>query len=51
MLGIATGTCMIILGLHFPSDVIAGAFLGIFCGTFAVSLAKLRTPISELRVI
>lgn len=44
ILGIATGTCMIILGLHFPSDVIAGAFLGIFCGTFAISLAKVRTP-------
>ncbi|HZY46690.1 MAG TPA: phosphatase PAP2 family protein [Candidatus Bathyarchaeia archaeon] len=42
-LAIATGTCMIILGLHFPSDVIAGAFLGIFCGTFALGLAKLRS--------
>ena len=45
ILGIATGTCMIILGLHFPSDVIAGAFLGVFSGTFAISLAKLRTPL------
>jgi undecaprenyl-diphosphatase len=45
LLGLATGTCMIILGLHFPSDVIAGAFLGIFCGTFPVSLSKYRrTP-------
>jgi undecaprenyl-diphosphatase len=41
-LAIATGTCMIILGLHFPSDVVAGAFLGIFSGTFAVGLAKVR---------
>jgi undecaprenyl-diphosphatase len=44
LLGLATGTCMIILGLHFPSDVIAGAFLGIFCGTFTVSLTKYRRP-------
>jgi undecaprenyl-diphosphatase len=43
LLAIATGICMVILGLHFPSDVIAGAFLGIFCGTFAVSLGRLRT--------
>jgi undecaprenyl-diphosphatase len=43
LLGLATGTCMIILGLHFPSDVIAGAFLGIFCGTFAISLARFRS--------
>jgi undecaprenyl-diphosphatase len=42
-LAIATGVCMIILGLHFPSDVLAGTFLGIFSGTFALSLAKLRT--------
>jgi undecaprenyl-diphosphatase len=43
LLAIATGICMVILGLHFPSDVIAGGFLGIFCGTFAVFLSKLRT--------
>jgi undecaprenyl-diphosphatase len=41
-LAIATGICMIILGLHFPSDVVAGAFLGIFSGTFAMGLAKVR---------
>lgn len=41
-LAIATGICMIILGLHFPSDVIAGTFLGIFSGTFVITLAKLR---------
>lgn len=41
-LAIATGTCMIILGLHFPSDVIAGAFLGVFCGTFALGIGKIR---------
>lgn len=41
-LAIATGTSMIILGLHFPSDVIAGAFLGVFCGTFALGLGKIR---------
>ena len=41
-LAASTGICMIILGLHFPSDVIAGTFLGVFCGTFALGLAKLR---------
>lgn len=42
-LALATGICMIILGLHFPSDVIAGAFLGILCGTFALTLEKIRS--------
>jgi len=43
-LGIALGTgiSMVHLGLHFPSDVIAGAFLGTVCGTFALRLAKYR---------
>ena len=43
LLAIATGVSMIILGLHFPSDVIGGVFLGIFCGTFVLGLAKLRS--------
>jgi len=43
LLGVATGASMVILGLHYPSDVIAGSFLGIFCGTFVVKLAKLRS--------
>lgn len=43
ILAIATGISMIVLGLHFPSDVIAGTFLGIFCGTFAVTLSNRRT--------
>src|SRR2546425_1804718 len=43
VLAIATGVSMIILGLHFPSDVIGGVFLGIFCGTFVLGLAKLRS--------
>jgi len=43
LLAMATGVSMIVLGLHFPSDVIGGAFLGIFCGTFALGLAKLRS--------
>jgi membrane-associated phospholipid phosphatase len=43
ILAIATGVSMIILGLHFPSDVIGGVFLGIFCGTFVLGLAKLRS--------
>src|SRR6266513_4081785 len=40
LLAIATGVSMIILGLHFPSDVIGGVFLGIFCGDFVLGLAK-----------
>jgi len=43
LLAMATGVSMIILGLHFPSDVIGGVFLGIFCGTFVLGLAKLRS--------
>ncbi len=43
VLAISTGLSMIILGLHFPSDVIGGLFLGIFCGTFVLGLAKLRS--------
>jgi len=43
ILAIATGVSMIILGLHFPSDVIGGVFLGIFSGTFVLGLAKLRS--------
>ncbi|HEV2118600.1 MAG TPA: phosphatase PAP2 family protein [Candidatus Bathyarchaeia archaeon] len=42
-LAVATGVSMIILGLHFPSDVVGGAFLGIFCGTFVLGLAKIRS--------
>ncbi|OLD14316.1 MAG: hypothetical protein AUI50_06040 [Crenarchaeota archaeon 13_1_40CM_2_52_14] len=42
-LAVATGVSMIILGMHFPSDVIGGAFLGIFCGTFGLGLAKVRS--------
>jgi undecaprenyl-diphosphatase len=43
VLAISTGVSMIILGLHFPSDVLGGVFLGISCGTFALGLAKLRS--------
>jgi len=43
VLAISTGISMIILGLHFPSDVLGGVFLGIFCGTFILGLAKLRS--------
>ena len=42
-LAISTGVSMVILGLHFPSDVLGGVFLGIFCGTFVLGLAKLRS--------
>ncbi len=41
--GIGTALGMIVVGLHFPSDVIAGAFLGITSGDFATSLGKLRS--------
>ncbi len=43
LLAVATGVSMIILGLHFPSDVIGGVFLGIFCAIFVLGLAKLRS--------
>ncbi len=43
VLAISTGVSMVILGLHFPSDVLGGVFLGIFCGTFVLGLAKLRS--------
>lgn len=43
VLAISTGVSMIILGLHFPSDVLGGVFLGIFSGTFVLGLAKLRS--------
>src|SRR3989475_2082266 len=43
LLAIATGISMIILGLHFPSDVIGGAFFLIFFGTFALRLGEIRS--------
>ena len=42
-LGLGTGIGMIVLGLHFPSDVIAGAFLGLLSASFALSMAQLRS--------
>src|SRR2546425_9239572 len=47
LLAIATGVSMIVLGLHFPSDVIGGVFLGIFCGTFVLRLARLKSSPSS----
>src|SRR3989441_3265085 len=41
LLAIATGVSMIILGLHFPSDVIGGAFLGILSVTFALGVGEI----------
>ena len=41
-IAIGTGISMVHLGLHFPSDVIAGGFLGALCGTFALRLARYR---------
>ncbi len=42
-LGLGTGIGMIVLGLHFPSDVIGGAFLGMLSASFALSVARLRS--------
>ncbi len=42
-LGLGTGIGMVVLGLHFPSDVIGGAFLGMLSASFALSMAKLRS--------
>ncbi len=42
-LAVATGISMIIIGYHFPSDVLAGAFTGIAIGTFAVNVARVRS--------
>src|SRR2546426_3049576 len=38
VLAVATAVSMIILGLHFPSDVIGGAFFWIFFRAFALGL-------------
>src|SRR3989442_5175458 len=42
LLAIATGVSMIILGLHFPSDVIGGGFFFVFFGEFSLGLGKNR---------
>lgn len=42
-LAVATGISMIVVGRHFPSDVLGGAFLGIAIGTFVVNLARVRS--------
>lgn len=42
-LAVSTGVSMIVIGRHFVSDVIAGAFIGIMIGTWAVNLARSRT--------
>ena len=41
-LALATGISMIMIGYHFPSDVLGGAFTGIAIGTFTVNLARVR---------
>jgi undecaprenyl-diphosphatase len=38
MLSAAIGVSRVYLGVHFPSDVIAGAFLGILSGATALFL-------------
>lgn len=42
-LAMLTGISMIVIGRHFFSDVIAGAFVGTMTGTWAVNLAKSRS--------
>ncbi len=42
-LAVGTGISMILVGYHFPSDVLAGAFTGIAIGTFAVNVARVRS--------
>jgi len=42
-LAVATGVSMIVIGRHFLSDVIAGAFAGMMIGTWMVNLARSRS--------
>ena len=42
-LALGTGIGMMVVGLHFLSDVVAGGFLGIVSGAFATSLGNLRS--------
>jgi len=42
-LGLGTGIGMVVLALHFPSDVVGGAFLGVLSASFAISIGKLRS--------
>jgi len=42
-LAVATGLSMIVIGRHFPSDVLGGAFIGMILGTFTASLARVRS--------
>jgi len=42
-LAVATGVSMMVIGRHFLSDVIAGAFVGMMIGTWMVNLARSRS--------
>lgn len=42
-LAAATGISMIVIGRHFPSDVLGGAFAGIAIGSFVVNIARVRS--------
>ncbi len=42
-LGLGTGIGVVVLGLHFLSDVVGGAFLGMLSASFALSMARLRS--------
>lgn len=43
ILAVSTGVSMVVIGRHFVSDVIAGAFIGMMIGTWAVNLARSRS--------
>ena len=47
-LAIGTGIGMMIVGLHFASDVLAGAFLGTISGVFATTLARVRAEVKPV---
>ena len=43
------GFSRLYVGVHFPSDVLAGALVGAFCGVLAWALARRAKPDYFLR--